>query len=44
MWSSGEKANPKMKDYRLISLMSHKAEDFREEEDPEPTKKVKVDE
>jgi hypothetical protein len=33
-----------MKDYRLISLMSHKAEEFREDADPEPTKKVKLDE
>jgi hypothetical protein len=40
IWSNNDKAPPKMKEYRLISLMSRKEEDFT---DPEPSKKLKTE-
>jgi hypothetical protein len=38
IWNNSDKAPPKMKDYRLISLLSRKEEDFS---DPDPEKKIK---
>jgi hypothetical protein len=39
MWSAGDRCPPKMKEYRLISLMYRK--DKEDEAAPEPQKKLK---
>ena len=38
IWNANDKAPAKMKEYRLISLMNRKEEEFA---DPEPSKKIK---